>query len=173
MISKTALTAKRIYELFHVDLVGGALYHKRSVGLARKGQRAGYIAQNGYRYISIDRRDYLEHQIIWFLTKGEWLPNKTHEIDHENRLRYDNAPSNLRKATRGQNNYNAGMRSDNITGVRGVYFCKVKKKYIVQVTANKKTHTLGRFASLVEATQVAVAGRERLHGSFAYEARNK
>lgn len=166
MRSKTGLTVERINELYVVDLRRGAFYHKRSVGLATKGQRAGYNSKYGYRILCIDRIDYFEHNLIWFLTRGFWPP-KGYEVDHENRVKWDNRPRNLRLATRSQNCANSKVRVDNKAGYRGVHFDKEKNKFAVQITKNKKTHSLGYYETVEQAAKVAQDARVKLFGEFA------
>lgn len=167
MSLKTALTAARIYQLFDVDLGKGILKRKRSVGLNKAGEHAGYVTKSGYRIIRIDRVNYFEHNLIWFLVHGEW-PQPGYELDHKNRKRGDNRPSNLRLCTRSQNCANATLRKDNRAGYRGVHFDAEKRKYAVQVTKNKKCYNLGYFTDLKEAAEVAAKFRSEIWGDFAH-----
>src|SRR5260221_6319813 len=102
-MSCVTISKERIKELFYVDLEHGFLIHKRTIGMANSGTRAGYKTRGGYRHICIDRKDYFEHNLIWFLVNGSWPPEGL-EIDHINRVRDDNRPKNLRLGTRTQNN---------------------------------------------------------------------
>lgn len=169
MSLKTALTESRIRELFTVDLESGEFFYKRRpFGGVLAGARAGYVAKNGYRIICIDYVDYFEHNLLWFLGTGELLPTKQFEVDHKNRIRHDNNPSNLRKATRSQNNANSGVRKNNRTGYKGVHFDKEKLKYCVQITKNKKPHFGGYFKNLDDAAKTAACMRKKLFGEFAH-----
>lgn len=165
------LTVNRLYELYVVDIVAGTFHHKRTVGRACAESRAGYItSKGGYRVLCVDRKDYMEHNLIWFVATGGWPP-VGREVDHRNRIREDNRFENLRIATRGQNCANASLRKDNKAGYRGVHFDKEKKKYCVQVTVNKKTHTKGYYVDRHEAGRVAQEIRTRLVGEFAFDGR--
>jgi len=163
MVSK-----ERIDELFHIDVNLGIVSRKRASGRSRPGIRAGYTdSRNGYRYICIDRVDYFEHNLIWFMCYGQW-PSGNLEIDHINRVRDDNRLCNLRLATRSQNNANMKLRKDNRTGCRGVYFNSKSRKFIVQVTKEGVTKTVGRFDSLEEAAKIAKEFRKLVFGEFAH-----
>jgi hypothetical protein len=162
------VSAERMNELYEIDLVKGEFYHKRSVGCAVMGSRAGYSLDGGYRILSIDRKDYFEHNLIWFLTRGSWPP-KGKEVDHKNRIKSDSSPNNLRLASRSQNCANSGVRKDNKCGHRGVHFNKEKQKYAVQITKDKKVYSLGYFKELSVAAKIAQEARIRLFGEFAEE----
>lgn len=93
----------------------------------------------------------------------ELLGLKDDEIyDHRNRNGLDNRLCNLRPSTIQENNYNRGLRSDNKSGVKGVYWREDYKKWAAQVN-NKH---LGYFSDIKEAESVVRAKREELHGEF-------
>lgn len=163
------LTKERLVELFDFKEKNGAFYRKKRSGKAGRisaGSRAGYISKYGYRIICIDYQDYFEHNLSWFFIFGEW-PQDGYELDHINRKKDDNRISNLRLATRSQNNANSKIRSDNSSGVRGVYFDKSRKKYAVQVTKNGVTKNLGRYENLFDAAKIAKKAQVHAWGEFA------
>lgn len=166
MSLKTNVSRERIYELFTVDLEEGRLYRKNAVGMCREGKHAGYSNRMGYRIICIDRVDYFEHNLIWFLSTGKWPP-KGFEIDHINCVRCDNRPLNLRLATRSQNNINSGPTRKSQTGRRGVYLNSRGTKYYAQVTKNGKCHSVGTFDTVEDADKAVAAMRQKLFGEFA------
>lgn len=120
---KRKLTAKRARELLRYDRATGWLIWRRDVWargrlVGTKGSRAGSGRGNPYRRITIDGARYQEHQVIWLMVKGEWL--RRNQIDHANRRKQDNRWRNLREAHQSQNNYNAGAKSNNTTGLKWV-----------------------------------------------------
>jgi HNH endonuclease len=96
------------------------------------------------------------HRIIMSAPKGI-------EVDHINFDKLDNQRSNLRFATRSQNEQNKPVvnpRSQ--TGIRGVTFDKrYRSPYRAYVHLNKKYIRLGNYDTLAEAEQAAKEGRRR------------
>jgi len=83
------------------------------------------------------------------------------EIDHKNGDRLDNRRSNLRLATRSQNEQNKlGVRPDSKSGVRGVELSP-EGKYHPYLYLNRRKHHLGTFNSIEEATAVVKEARRR------------
>jgi hypothetical protein len=58
---------------------------------------------------------------------------------------------------------NSDLRSDNKSGVRGVFFHKQSRKWRVQI----QQKYFGSFSSAEEAAPVAEAARRAYHGEFA------
>ena len=71
-------------------------------------------------------------------------------IDHINRNRTDNRLSNLRWCNQSTNVLNAGLRSDNNTGIKNINWDKNRRKYVFQIKRNGKK-TSKRFSTLEEA----------------------
>jgi hypothetical protein len=166
MSLKTKVSKDRLRELFVIDLENGRLVRKKACGCGRAGAHAGYSNKVGYRIISVDNIEYFEQNLIWFLAYGSWPP-AGYELDHKNRKKWDNRPSNLRLATRSQNNANMTPGKNNTTGYRGVYPSHQKGKYCVQVTKDGKCHSLGTYKTVEEAAKVASEARQKLFGEFA------
>lgn len=70
-------------------------------------------------------------------------------IDHINRDGLDNQRKNLRIVTHSQNHFNEKIRSDNISGTKGVSWNKKNQKWIA-ILGNKY---LGSFHSIEEAKE--------------------
>ena len=83
------------------------------------------------------------HRLVWMLQNGE-IPEGM-EVDHVDRNKGNNHPSNLRLATKSENAQNRTTRSDNKLGVKGVSYDPPTGKYRAEITVNKKTIRLGRF----------------------------
>jgi len=100
--------------------------------MSKKGSRAGGYRPDGYRVLTIDKKQYLEHRLAWFYTYKEWPKN---QIDHINGIRKDNFINNLREATFTENNRNKEAKG----------FYEYKYGFAAQITyKNKKIH-LGTF----------------------------
>lgn len=88
------------------------------------------------------------HHIAWVLTYGRMPANY---IDHIDGNTQNNTITNLRDVSKAVNNRNRKMRSDNTSGVTGVCWNKVCKKWYAQVTINGKKKNLGAFQTLEDA----------------------
>lgn len=152
-------TKSKISELFFYK--NGELFWKKSRGGILCGSRAGYKNGNGYRYIRINGKMYLEHRIV-FLMHNDYLPEF---IDHINTNREDNRIENLRECTRTENNRNSSGWGK--TGVKGVHWNKKNKKYTAQITVDRKVITVGNFKNLCDAELAITDARNKYHGKFA------
>jgi hypothetical protein len=101
-----------------------------------------------------------------FLTEHQFM-----EVDHIDRNGLNNRKSNLRNAIDDQgfrqNQYNCGIRRNNTTGFKGVYFKKQRQKFVAQITVNGKRKHLGYFDTAEEAHAVFCAAANEFHGAFA------
>ena len=84
-----------------------------------------------------------------------------HQADHINRNGLDNQRHNLRDATTKQNNENAGLRSDNTSGYKGVSCHKDGSKWRARIFHNGKDKHLGLFDKLEDAVAARKAGEEK------------
>lgn len=142
----------------------GKLFWRVTTGSrAQAGNRAGCLANNGYRYIKINDKAYLEHRLIFLMHHGE-LPEC---LDHINGVKNDNRIENLRPASLSQNQHNAKTSSNNTSGIKGVCFHKDTQKWMARVKIGGKSKHLGLFTDLAEAEAVIRQARESLHGEFA------
>ena len=94
-------------------------------------------------------------------------PPKNLHVDHINGNPLDNRKANLRVCTQSQNSANSRLRSDNRYGVKGIYFDKVKNRFLVRVTFKRKLHIIGGFKTLSEAIKARLIAEDRIHGEFA------
>lgn len=101
---------------------------------------AGSLNTNGYIRIVIDYEMHSAHRLAWFYVYG-YLPEN--QIDHKDRVRHHNWIANLREASQQCQSRNAGMLSNNTSGVKGVYFCKKSKKWYAKIAINQKSIGLG------------------------------
>lgn len=128
--------------------------------------RAGYVVRNRPKP---DQGMIRMNRLILGLAKDD-----AREGDHENRNRLDNRRTNLRIAERGHadNGQNLGLRSDNSSGYRGVYWHKSRHRWVAQGTTAGKTRHLGLFATAEEADAAAKAFRAE-HMPFSEDARHQ
>lgn len=128
--------------------------------IAVPGARAGSKHWTGYRYITVFRKSYPEHHLVWFFVTGVW-PREF--LDHRNRQRDDNRWANLREASSKQNNENSLVRSDSTSGVRGVSWCSTQSKWRAYIYHNKKQVNLGWFQTKNQAARARLLAERKLH----------
>lgn len=143
-------TQEEIGRLFMYSESDGILTWRSPRSSSRALMPAGSVKRDGYRYITIRRKLYASHRLIWILFNGS-EPDGL--IDHINRIKTDNRIENLRAATKEQNAANAGMYSTNTSGFKGVYFCKRDKRFIASITFHGKMKRIGGFATAEEANE--------------------
>jgi hypothetical protein len=92
---------------------------------------------------------------------GEWPK----EIDHKNTIRHDNRWTNLRLSNSVTNHQNQTVRSDNVTGLKGV--TKQGNKYCARIVFNKKRINLGTRKIAEEAFELYKEAADKYYGEFA------
>jgi hypothetical protein len=158
------LTVDLLKHLFDYDKETGNLIWKVSRGAAKKGSVVGCLdTALGYVRVSIDKKQYYAHRLIFLMHKG-YLPRT---IDHINGDRADNHIENLRAASAGQNQHNRKQGKNNTSGYKGVSYVSSRKKWSARVQLECKSLWLGHYNTPEEADAVARKAREELHGSFA------
>ena len=117
----------------------------------------------GYIMISINHKKYGAHRLAWLYVYGE-MPAC---IDHINGNPSDNRICNLRPASQFTNNYNAKIRKDNTSGVKGINWNSQWKKWAARISVNGYRKFLGYFDDLELAELVVSEARLKYHGDFA------
>lgn len=164
--ASTSVSAERLravlkYEPDTGNLVWLVTTHGRG-GLIPAGSIAGLVSK-GRRYIGIDGRCYAAHRLAWFYMTGEWPV----EIDHKDCDPLNNRWSNLRLATRSQNNANMLRQKRNTSGYKGVDWDKSRQQWRSQISVNGKRIMIGRFNDITTAAAAYRAAAEQHFGEFA------
>jgi hypothetical protein len=159
------VTYERLRELLDYDPETGVFRWKiYRNGRAKVGYIAGGFDKCGHRRIAIDGRFYPSHRLAWLYQTGKW---PVALIDHINMVPDDNRFCNLREATKSQNGWNTGKRSDNTSGFKGVTWAKNVRRWMAQIQVHGKNKHLGTFDTPEQAHAAYAAAAKEFHGEFA------
>lgn len=157
------LSIDRLKELLTYDPSTGSFFRNLSRGGYPAGSRAGTKHNAGYESIIVDYRPYLSHRLAWFYMTGQWPL----EIDHRDGNRSNNQWDNLRLATRTLNNVNAKKRTDNVSGFKGVGWCRAAQKWRAYIRYGKHQVHLGLFDDPMDAHLAYCGAAKMYYGEFA------
>lgn len=165
------LTAEILRDLLHYDPATGVFTRIKIVGpnsRIRIGDVAGSLNHDGYWRIKIGGRTgraYGAHRLAWLYMTGKWPEG---EIDHEDLDPSNNRWKNLRAANRSTNIANTKRRSDNTSGLKGVYRGQGQKRpWRAEITLHKKRVFIGAFETMEEAKAAYDARALEHYGEFA------
>lgn len=152
-----------------IKLVGGgvALVDDDAVELIGKFKWRLQVDQRGVRYAVYRTRKHGQqihiqmHRFILGLTDGIPL------VDHQNGDGLDNRRENLRVATVSQNQANVGLRSDNVSGFKGVCWLNRERRWLAFIQVNGRRIRLGRYQGKVDAAIAYDLAAIRFFGGFA------
>lgn len=133
-----------LHEHVRADFEKGQLYWKNPGRGKNLYKPIGCYDSNGYKKVTINYVNTYVHIVIYFLYYGEW-PSGI--IDHKDRCRHNNVPSNLIDTNHSGNAMNTGIWKTNTTGVKGVSWSTQFQKYKV----TKQGRHLGYFDKLEHA----------------------
>ena len=142
------LTQARLKELLRYDPATGLFTWLQNKGTQRKNAIAGSRHTTGYINISIDSKLHRAHRLVWLYEYG-CFPDG--EIDHINRVPFDNRRVNIQVATRNQNTQNTGLQCNNVSGHRGIGWNKQQQKWRARICIDGKNTYLGRFDTFEDA----------------------
>lgn len=122
------------------------------------------VKEGGYFVGRVFKTNCLAHRVIWALYYGGWPSDG---IDHINGDTKDNRIDNLRAATQHENMRNTKKRSDNKSGVKGVFWAEKYGKWEAQIQIGGKSTSLGRFSDIQDAANAYKAAAAEAFGEFA------
>lgn len=155
------LTAERLRELLTYDPATGLFRWRVTAGSrAQAGQIASTVNGAGYIVIGVGGQKHYAHRLAFLYMIGEW---PTHDVDHKDGDKGNNRWSNLRAATRTQNNANTAPTAK--SGVKGVY--PNKNKWSAKIQHQGEVIHLGTYPTVQQAASVYAAAARDLHGEFA------
>lgn len=158
------LTQSRLREVLIYNLESGLFTWKVSLRYGDAGKVAGTPDKDGYITIRIDGHSYRANRLAFLYVLGRF-PNGV--ADHIDQVVTNNAWNNLREATYVTNGYNRKNSSNNTSGVKGVYWDKVRNKWVARISVNKRRLVVGEFNKLSDAEAAIVSARNKYHGEFA------
>jgi len=145
----------------------GALYWKiRPSYRADIGDMAGTLSNTGYYAVSIKRKKYSVHRLIFLMHHG-YLPEI---IDHIDGNKLNNTIENLRQVNSAQNIWNQPTRSTNTSGAKNVSWHKRQKKWNVKIMVNGVNKHIGCFDDFEFAELVSIEAIAKYHGEYRWRA---
>lgn len=157
------LTQARLKELLNYDRETGVFTWRTTKGSrATAGRPAGWINDQGYRVIQVDRKNMRAHRLAWIYVNGDVLDDSI-DIDHVNGRPGDNRIVNLRLATVDENLQNLSRDKVNSSGVVGVYKVRKSGRWAAQITRMYKHYYLGVYGTREEAYAAYLEAKSFLH----------
>lgn len=139
------LTKESLEKIFRYDPHTGNLYYLNKSYSGDKDKIAGY-KHDGYLAVSIGRKEYLVHRIIWLMQTGKWPI----EVDHIDHNRSNNKWENLREVRPQEQQRNMKKRRNNTSGVQGIRILP-SGKFCAYIMVNRVQISLGSYISLDDA----------------------
>lgn len=125
-------------------------------------RKLGHKNKDGYIVCMWKNKTMYLHRMIFMYHRG-YLPE---QIDHIDGNKSNNKIDNLRAADNSLNMHNTTKRTDNTSGVKGVWFSNRYNKWIAEFQfRNKKIH-VGTFIDKKEAEIMIQQARQAVVGEF-------
>jgi hypothetical protein len=157
------IDAARLRSILSYDATTGVLRWVVTLSpFAHADSVAGYVRADGYRAISIDGHLYSAHRLAWLHATGEWPVD---QIDHVDGERDNNRFGNLREATKSLNSINQRVRSDCLSGLKGVQ--KHKNKWAARIVVGGVRRRIGLFDTPETAHAAYLMEAKKHFGEFA------
>lgn len=157
---------ERLQELLSYDPGTGALCWRHR-GLQwwdtrYAGTAAGALKPEGYRQVRLDGGRWYAHVIAYTLAAGAWPAG---DVDHVDLDKTNNRISNLRPASRRENEGNKPLRKDNKLRVKGVQVCP--GGFRTRIRAHGRRIFLGVYDTPEEASAAYERAARKHFGEFA------
>ncbi len=121
---------------------------------AIKGEETGRPDGDGYLQFTFRYRKYRNSRVIYFLGTG--IDPEEKYVDHIDGDILNNKISNLRLATLSQNQDNRKKNKNNTSGITGVLWSKISKKWRAEIYKDRSLIYLGLFDNKDEAIAVRI-----------------
>jgi len=113
--------------------------------------------------IRINKKNYIAHRIVWLLAYESYPID---DIDHIDNNPNNNRLSNLRLASKSENQWNTRKHKNNTSGFKGVYFDRRSNRWVSKIMINNKNVYLGSFKSADDAHNAYKKASLSMHGRF-------
>ncbi|MCS4333686.1 HNH endonuclease [Klebsiella variicola] len=162
---RTQLTQAELKRRIHYDPETGVLTRRISFRRSHPvGSIVGAHDKDGYLKATVLGVTYQCHRLAWFYVHGKWPIGV---IDHIDLNKSNNRIKNLRDTSKSGNEHNRGVRKDNKSGYKGVFWSSRERKWKAAIKANGKKIHLGTFPQKIDAVAAYDMAAKRLHGEFA------
>lgn len=137
------LTQEELKSFLYYDPLTGLFTRIKHFHSTIVGDVAGTTCRSsGYVRIKIKGKLYRAHRLAFLYMTGSF---PSEDVDHHDHIRDNNKWLNLRLASNTINNKNSSLRKDNRSGCTGVYWHKVRKRWMSQININGVGIHLGSF----------------------------
>jgi len=147
------IIAAEMKKLFYLDdtIPEGIRRLVSNTNSIKIGDAAGTLTLNGYYSVRVNGKNYRNHRIIFAIFNNIDLANEI--VDHQDRNKQNNHPSNLRIVTNEQNSRNKTKAKNTSSNYVGVSWYKPLNKWQSHICINKKLINLGYFLSEISAAR--------------------
>jgi hypothetical protein len=140
-MSTNLLTQERLREVLEYSPETGVFVWKVKISCRTKVKEiAGYLNNQGYVSISIDKKLYLAHRLAFLYMEG-YFPEQ--QIDHLDNIRNNNRWDNLRHVSQSCNLQNCRLQTNSTSGFIGVSWHKYAEKWVAYIKIYGKTIHIG------------------------------
>ena len=154
------LTQERSKEIWNYNTKTGIItWAIEPCDKMKKGSEAGCINRRGYIQIRFNNKQYSAHRIAWLYVYG-YFPE--YGIDHINRIKTDNRIANLREVSQQCNSRNTGNYKTNTSGVKGVCWHKINKRWCSFIKKDNGLINLGTYKDFDNAVCARLAAEQGL-----------
>jgi hypothetical protein len=153
-------TSESLHARVRYDLETGILTWRKGTPKGPAGSLAGWVDEQGYRWLRLDGRLYPAHHVIWCMQTGAWPETL---VDHFDTDPANNKWSNLREASKKANQENRRRaNSNNKAGLLGVSL-QPTGRFQSKICAGGKSIYIGTFDTAALAHAAYVQAKRRLH----------
>jgi hypothetical protein len=163
MFGPKNITREYLKSILRYDKSTGHFYWKvRNSNRVSINSRAGAKEGCGYICIGIDGHRYKAHRLAFLYMNGYFPVG----VDHIDENKSNNCWSNLREASKSENQFNTRVQARARSGYKGVYPAKSGATFYAYTRVGGKKKHIGAFPTAKAAARAYLAFIKELHGSF-------